>query len=315
MVTLDISIIIPVYNAQGFIEETVNSVLQQTLLPKEIILINDGSRDKSWDVLLKLSSEQKIVKIVNQSNSGPAVTRNRGVELAKNDWICFVDADDLLHPQRLEVAAVFSQNFDAVICDQEYFEDSKIINPKKINISNVKNLSTLETYISIIKNGAGLPSTLMKKSVFQEAGGVDPELVNNEDFEFHLRMIVKRFALTKIEQSLYFYRQYNSETRLSQQKNANIYIYSALEKMIGQIHLLPKDLQELSRKTFGNRIANNALKQALIGDSSYKEYILKAKKLNPNLKPYKKYLHNVISSFFGYGNLEMMLSKMSRSKA
>jgi glycosyltransferase involved in cell wall biosynthesis len=315
MTHLKISVIIPVYNVQDLVEETVNSVLNQTLPPDEIILINDGSKDSSWNVLQKLASKHDKIKIFNQQNAGPSVTRNRGVDFAENEWICFVDADDLLHPQRLEVAAAFTKNVDAVICEMKVFEEITDIDNNIINIREVKNLPLQSTYISIIKNGYGLPSTLIKKSAFQDAGGIDPNLVNNEDFEFHFRMITKRFKLTKLEISLYHYRQHHSDTRVSKQKNIIFHIHNAQEKMISQIDLLPNDLQELSKKTLGNRMANNALKQALIGDRSYKGYLLKAKQLNSNLRPYKNKYHNMLSAFFGYGNIEILASKILKLKS
>ncbi len=315
MTHLKISVIIPVYNAQDLVEETVNSVLNQTLPPDEIILVNDGSKDTSWNILQELASKHNKIKVFNQQNAGPAVTRNRGVDFAENEWICFVDADDLLHPQRLEIAAEFSQNVDSVICDMSVFDNSSIPANKIIEVSEVSYLPLESTYKSIIENGYALWSALMKKDAFIKAGGIDKDLVNNEDFELHFRMVTKKFKFIIIDAPLYNYRQYTSDSRLSKQKNVIFHIHNALEKMILQIDLLPKELQELSKKTLGNRMANNALKQALIGDRSYKGYLLKAKQLNCNLKPYKNKYHNMLSAFFGYGNLEMFASKILKLKS
>ncbi|MCY0970992.1 glycosyltransferase family 2 protein [Chryseobacterium wangxinyae] len=310
MLENNISVIIPVYNSQSLIKETVDSILNQTLKPKEIIIINDGSTDDSWQILQKLAEIDSTIKIFNQENIGASITRNKGVEYAEGEWICFVDADDLLHPQRLEIAAEFSKNFDAVICDMTIFDNNTIPNNKRIEVSQISYLSLESTYKSIIEYGYALWSALMKKDAFIKAGGIDKDLVNNEDFELHFRMVAKRFKFIKINASLYNYRQHTSDSRLSLHKDRMVNISNALDKMSHQIEYLPEELQEYSKISLSNKIANNALKQAMAGDASFRKNLLKAKVLNKNLAPYGKGYFNVVSSLFGYGNLEKIIGKL-----
>ena len=89
-----VSIIIPVYNAEKYLEKCLNSVIKQTLKDIEIICINDGSTDGSLNILQKYSEKDKRFIIIDQKNSGQSVARNKGLSVAKREFIGFVDSDD-----------------------------------------------------------------------------------------------------------------------------------------------------------------------------------------------------------------------------
>ena len=89
-----VSIIIPVYNAEKYLEKCLNSVIKQTLKDIEIICINDGSTDGSLNILQKYSEKDKRFIIIDQKNSGQSVARNKGLSVAKGEFIGFVDSDD-----------------------------------------------------------------------------------------------------------------------------------------------------------------------------------------------------------------------------
>ena len=117
-----VSIIVPVYNAAGYIEETINSVIEQTYTRWELILVDDCSTDDSYDLIKKTIAEfkrtkayggQSIVLLKNPQNSGAAKTRNNGVDAAKGRFIAFLDADDLWHPDKLQNEILFMKKYDA----------------------------------------------------------------------------------------------------------------------------------------------------------------------------------------------------------
>lgn len=94
-----ISVIIPIYNCAEWIEECVNSILNQKLpdhFDTQVILIDDGSTDESGKICDTFSHEQGNIVVVHQPNAGVSVARNKGLEVADGDWICFVDGDDVL---------------------------------------------------------------------------------------------------------------------------------------------------------------------------------------------------------------------------
>ena len=94
------SIIIPLYNKQNFITRAVNSVLSQSYINFELIIVNDGSTDNSFDLVSSIIDHR--IKIINKVNGGVSSARNLGIDNASNEWICFLDADDHWLPNHLE---------------------------------------------------------------------------------------------------------------------------------------------------------------------------------------------------------------------
>ena len=89
-----VSIVVPVYNAEKYIRECIDSIINQKYQNIELILVNDGSTDNSYDIINGFNDNRII--IINQENQGVSTARNIGIEAAKGDYFCFVDADDLL---------------------------------------------------------------------------------------------------------------------------------------------------------------------------------------------------------------------------
>ena len=89
-----ISVIIPVYNNEKYLKECLDSVCHQTLTDIEIICINDGSSDGSLNILNEYSKDDRII-VIDQTNQGPAIARNRGLDIAKGEYIGFLDSDDI----------------------------------------------------------------------------------------------------------------------------------------------------------------------------------------------------------------------------
>lgn len=98
-----ISIVTPAYNCAATLEATVESVLRQTDANWELLLVDDGSQDTTWETIQRLSARDARIRAVrNEINCGVGATRNRGVSLARGDWIAFLDSDDLWEPDKLE---------------------------------------------------------------------------------------------------------------------------------------------------------------------------------------------------------------------
>ncbi len=105
-----ISVIVPMYNAEKTIERCINSILKQTISAFEIVLINDGSTDRTEDIVRKLQNEKSNIKYFYKENSGVAQTRNYGIEKAQGDYIIFVDADDYIEPNLIEKVFKYIEN-------------------------------------------------------------------------------------------------------------------------------------------------------------------------------------------------------------
>lgn len=95
----EISIVVPVYNVENYLEECLESILTQTFQDFELILVDDGSIDKSGEICDAYAKKDSRIRVIHQKNQGQAVARNEGVQLAKAEWILFVDSDDVVHSQ------------------------------------------------------------------------------------------------------------------------------------------------------------------------------------------------------------------------
>jgi len=117
------SVVIPVYNAEKFIENTVNSVLNQTVKNIEIICVNDCSKDNSSEIIKKIiERDERVTLLENEQNLRVSGTRNNGVKFAHSDWVAFLDADDMWEPQFLEkvLAKRDEKNADIVVSSETF---------------------------------------------------------------------------------------------------------------------------------------------------------------------------------------------------
>lgn len=136
---MKISIVVPVYNTEKYLTECVNSILLQTFTDFEVILVDDGSKDKSGQICDRLSETDSRIKVFHQLNSGVTCARAKGVTLAQGEWICFVDSDDTLPVDSLE-------KLDAGICDATdivigFCDNQKILTKEWINIVEYRGIS------------------------------------------------------------------------------------------------------------------------------------------------------------------------------
>lgn len=99
----EISIVVPVYNAEPYVENTVKSILAQTFADYELIIIDDGSTDSSSLICDRMAQLDARIKVIHQPNGGVCAARNKGIEVATGDYLCFIDADDYIEPNMLQV--------------------------------------------------------------------------------------------------------------------------------------------------------------------------------------------------------------------
>ena len=162
------SVVIPLYNKEKEIKNTIESILNQTYKPDEIIIIDDGSTDNSALIVEKYFKNK--VKLIRQKNCGETCARNRGIKEAKNEFICFIDADDLWKKDFLEEIAKLIKDFpEAVVYSTSHKmidENGKIISSK---VSLPKNFrGYLDNFIKIFKDNYGIinsSSVCIKKSI------------------------------------------------------------------------------------------------------------------------------------------------------
>ncbi|QNG60201.1 glycosyltransferase family 2 protein [Bacillus sp. PAMC26568] len=121
-----VSIIVPIYNKEKYISKTISSVLNQTYNNFELLLINDGSTDKSEDIILKFVKEDSRIKYIKQENQGVSAARNKGIDAAKGDYISFLDADDLYHKRFVELMLREIENKNVCYCGSYVIKNNRV---------------------------------------------------------------------------------------------------------------------------------------------------------------------------------------------
>lgn len=114
-----VSVVVPAYNVESYVGEAVASVMAQTVKDWELILVDDGSTDRTAEICDAMAQADSRIHVVHTPNGGLSVARNRGLALCKGEWITFLDADDLLHPRFLEIMLKAAADTDAEIVDGE----------------------------------------------------------------------------------------------------------------------------------------------------------------------------------------------------
>lgn len=140
-----VSIIIPVYNCEKYIEKTIDSVLKQTYKNFEILVINDGSTDNTLGILKKIQTNESRLIIINQSNRGVSTARNTGISYSSGDYIAFLDGDDIWHPTKLEEQLkALDEGFGACYCGFNFYVNDSYKVENKIDYQRG---NILEKYI------------------------------------------------------------------------------------------------------------------------------------------------------------------------
>ena len=131
----DVSVIIPVYNVEKYLEECLDSVCNQTLANIEIICVNDGSTDGSVDILNAYAEKDDRIKIISQSNQGLGASRNNGLKASSGKYILFLDSDDYIDLTSLEklVDNIVSNDSDMVLFKFQNFDDNKNLHKRGID--------------------------------------------------------------------------------------------------------------------------------------------------------------------------------------
>lgn len=209
-----VSIIIPVYNAEKFLADTINTVLDQTYTNWELILVNDCSKDKSLDIINKYVKKDKRIRLYNnETNSKAAISRNNGIKLAKGKYICFLDSDDKWEKEKLEKQLKFMKKFDCEFSFTSYeFADEKCIpNGKQVHVPKKIN------YKQALKNTTIWTSTVMfdmtklsKKDIYM------PNVARGQDTATWWKVLKKIDYAYGLDEILSYYRR--SEGTLSSNK-------------------------------------------------------------------------------------------------
>ena len=219
---IKVSLIIPIYNAEVFLDESINSILNQTLKDIELVCVNDGSKDNSLKILEDFASNDDRIRIINQENHGCGAARNKALDNANGDYIYFFDPDDYLTPNALEklYANAISNNSDFVIFKIASFRDGEPINYNEPGFEFEKVFNDVDfdnftfNYRAIKRHvllSSFAPWTKFYKKEFLDKYG-DFRFYTNvafDDVPFHIQSMVRASKISYVPEFLYHYRLSN----------------------------------------------------------------------------------------------------------
>jgi glycosyltransferase involved in cell wall biosynthesis len=207
MSTALVSVVIPTYNYGKYVVETVENVLNQTYRNFEIIVVDDGSTD---DTRERLKAYADRIRYVHQENQGCAAARNTGIQAASGEWIAFLDADDLWHPQKLEVQmAYLAKHPDIVLLAANHLEDLSGGWPA-IDIDHELPAESISVEDIVTRSRFGPSCVLTRKDCFAESGAFDSSLAPGaEDRDMWIR-IASLFPAAILRAPLWWYRIHGS---------------------------------------------------------------------------------------------------------
>jgi len=191
------SVVIPLYNKENYIADTLKSVLSQCYEHFEIVLINDGSTDNSLSIAESVLQDFDAKTVVSQTNQGLSATRNRGIELSKGDIIAFLDADDIWHTDYLETVVNLSKRFPSIdvygTYYSEYYSEKTRLEPKLTLDTTLKSKHFIIDDFFSANLGQPIinPSTLACKRLVLQDLSFNENVDYAEDIDFYINCFTK----------------------------------------------------------------------------------------------------------------------------
>jgi glycosyltransferase involved in cell wall biosynthesis len=240
-----LSVVIPVYNGEKTIRETIESILSQTFTDFELLIINDGSIDKTVEIIESFADPR--IQIFSYKNAGLAASRNRGIDRATTDYIAFIDADDLWTPQKLyDQFQALQEHPEAAVAYSwtDYINDmGEVIYPGGHPTVNGDAYAHL-LLVCFLENGS---NPLIKKQALLEVEGFDESLPAAEDWDLYIRLAA-RYPFVGVPRSQVLYRvaTNNMSSQVLRQESASLRV---IEKAFSSA---PESLQYLKPQSIAN---------------------------------------------------------------
>lgn len=202
-----ISVIMPAYNAETYIKEAIDSILAQTFRNFEFIILNDCSADRTEEIILSYRDE-RIVYLKNERNMGVAATLNKGLAVAKGDYIARMDADDISLPQRFQKQVEY---LDAHPDVAVLGTNTETFNENGPVCTGWSATDPAQMKVDLLFScGLAHPSVMMRRAVILELGGYDLAFEGMEDYELWCRAAEKH-GVTTLAQVLFRYRVHSAQ--------------------------------------------------------------------------------------------------------
>lgn len=219
---IKISVVVPVYNCEEYLEQCIKSIFLQTLKELEVICVDDGSTDASAQILRSLAAKNARIVLFRQENQGAGSARNLGIEKAKGKYICFLDADDY-YKDRDALEIMFrlceAQDVSACACYQMYMKNGDNENAVEVFPKKVKNTVVLYKDYQV---DYFYQSFLFRREFLIENHISFPHYLRYQDPPFLVKALYAADKLAVADTCLYCYRRSDLSTRFNTQKTADL---------------------------------------------------------------------------------------------
>ncbi|MCD2502361.1 glycosyltransferase [Clostridium sp. NSJ-145] len=293
-----ISVIVPVYNVEKYLEKCIISILGQTFKDFELILVNDGSTDSSGEICNKYKKIDERIKVIYQKNSGLSAARNAGLEMAKGDYIGFVDSDDYINNNMYETMFKLAQenNADIVQCKFKKFYNDFLEENEENNTNRIFNISNSEEALYKLLSIGDMNvqcvvawNKLYKSNLFNDIRF--PIAKIHEDEFTTYKLFDKSKKIVFCESEMYYYRQVDGSIMNSKFNKRRLHYLEALEEQLCYFENRNKEIYkeilikyELNLKIYYFRVKSNIENNKEILKEIRKKYYVVFKKLCENNK-------------------------------
>lgn len=247
-----LSVIIPIYNCESYLEKCLESIINQTFEDMEIILIDDGSTDNSYEIMKKSSEKDKRIIVVSRENSGPAATRNYGISIAKGKYIGFVDGDDYIESnmyknliniateKKAEIAMCnykdiyINENTENIVCHG--LEEKILYDKNGVESDVIKKLTGMDNYgFFTMCNKIYLRDWLIKTNI-----KIDESREHGEDWWFNMNLYMKLNKFVCIDYVGYNYMHRDNNSLMNKYREEQFQLF--LDGRLKVLSLIPENL-------------------------------------------------------------------------
>jgi len=212
-----LSVLLPAYNAAKHLPEAISSVLAQSHLDFELLILNDGSTDSSLEIAEDFRARDSRIQLITHGNLGMGAALNQGLEFARSDWIVRLDADDVMLPNRLERQIAFVERHPriAVAGSLVYYigEDGRVLG------AATSSLATPRDFERHLRAGKPIalhhPSVILRKDVVLAVGGYRPEFWPADDYDLWARIAEQDHLILVQQEYLVKYRIHGASTSIA----------------------------------------------------------------------------------------------------
>lgn len=304
-----VSVIIPCYNAESYITEAIDSALNQTYPNVEVIVVDDGSSDRSIEIIQAYGNR---VWIESGSHRGACAARNRGLALSQGEFIQFLDADDLLLPNKLEVQVPILQSgqADLVFCNGYLFGDGRPCRPIK-KLLSLPSPVEADPFLYCLSNGFGTEGSLHRRRYLERVGGFREGLQGGQESELHTRLGIAGVKLYKLDNFLFKHRNHNSSTRITRTKKPPGFM---LDLQLGLLNFIerefPSEFTQLRRNALASQIFQASIHAYRNGaEEDARKGFQQAKRISTEFTYHERSLYKFLANYLNPMSLEIALKR------